>query len=391
MQQTAPLPDSKPRFVVGTMTGTSIDGDIDVALVSVHGRGLAMQAPLVLGRSFPLGPIADDLRRVAAQAPMNAAELARVAHAFGESHALAIAALCREAGVQPDLAVLHGQTVFHAPPLSWQLIDPWPVAVLLGCAVRYDLRGANIASGGQGAPITPLADFILFADAAKPKTILNLGGFANATLLPPREAGPERIRGLDLCACNHVLDRVAHTRLGRAFDEDGRAAAKGTPDLDIAREIAERLGADAAAQALRPRSLGTGDEAASLVERTADLEPSAACATVVEGLALALAARLIGAGHGIGGTIVVAGGSARHRLLRERLAEHASSKVETSDEHTGLPVAMREAAGMAVLGAMAEDGIPFSLPQVTGAASRALDSARIGRILSPESRGNGSL
>jgi 1,6-anhydro-N-acetylmuramate kinase len=391
MLPAAPSPDSKPRFVVGTMTGTSIDGDIDVALVSVHGHGLAMQAPLVLCRSFPLGTIASDLRRIAAQEAMHAREFARIALAFGEAHASSIAAVCEQAGVKPDLAVLHGQTVFHAPPLSWQLLDPWPVAARLGCAVRYDLRGANIASGGQGAPITPLADFILFADAAKPKTILNLGGFANATLLPARAAGAEGIRGLDLCTCNHVLDRVAHTRLGRAFDEDGRAAAKGTPDLDIAREIAARLRSDPSAQAGRPRSLGTGDEAASLVGLTVDLGPFDACATVVEGLALALAARLHAVGHQIGGTVVVAGGSARHRILRERLAEHASSRVETSDEHTGIPVVMREAAGMAVLGALAEDGLRFTLPQVTGATSRVLDSARISPALSPDSSGNGPL
>ena len=175
--------------MVGTMTGTSIDGDLDAAVVSIHGHGLEMRAPLVLGRSFPLGTVADDLRRIAAQGAMNAREFASIAHAFGECHAHAVESLCDEAGVKPDLAVLHGQTVFHAPPLSWQLIDPWPVAARLGCAVRYDLRGANIASGGQGAPITPLADFILFADEAMPKTILNLGGFANATLLPPRARG----------------------------------------------------------------------------------------------------------------------------------------------------------------------------------------------------------
>jgi len=279
-----------------------------VALVSVHGHGLAMQAPLVLCRSFPLGTIASDLRRIAAQEAMHAREFARIALAFGEAHANSIAAVCEQAGVKPDLAVLHGQTVFHAPPLSWQLLDPWPVAARLGCAVRYDLRGANIASGGQGAPITPLADFILFADAAKPKTILNLGGFANATLLPARAAGPEGIRGLDLCTCNHVL-----------------------------------------------------------------------------------AARLLAVGHQIGGTVVVAGGSARHRVLRERLAEHASSRVESSDEHTGIPVVMREAAGMAVLGALAEDGLRFTLPQVTGATSRVLDSARISPALSPDSSGNGPL
>jgi len=377
MTRSEPEVDRKPRFVVGTMTGTSIDGALDAAIVSVHGHGLDMRAPLVLGRSYDLGPLAGELRRIAAQEPMPAREFARIAREFGERHAEALASICAEAEVTPDLAVLHGQTVFHAPPLSWQFIDPWPVAARLGCAVRYDLRGANIAAGGQGAPITPIADFVLFADLATPKTVLNLGGFANATLLPPRSEGVDAIRGLDLCACNHVLDRVARTRLGREFDEDGRAAARGTPDADVAREIAARLGADAAAQAGHPRSLGTGDEAATLVALTEGLAPFDACATVVEGLALALASLLTASGHAAGRSIVVAGGSARHRMLRERLAEHASSEVETSDEHAGIPVEMREAAAMAVLGALTEDGLRYTLPSVTGARSRSLDSARI--------------
>ena len=390
MSRAQPDTVQTPRFVVGTMTGTSIDGDLDAALVSVHGHGLAMRAPLVLGRSFPLGDIAADLRRIAAQEPMNAREFTRIAHAFGECHADAVERLCSDAGVEPDLVVLHGQTVFHAPPLSWQLVDPWPVAARLACAVRFDLRGANIASGGEGAPITPLADFVLFAADTQPKTILNLGGFANATLLPPRAHGPDGIRGFDVCACNHLLDRVARTRLGRPFDEDGRAAARGTADLAIAAEIA-RLVAPPAASGAQARSLGTGDEAAGAVERTADLSPQDACATIVEGLASAIASRLLTNGHETGAPIVVAGGSARHRALRERLAHHALSPVETSEEHAGIPVAMREAAAMAALGALADDGVAFTLPAVTGAPSRTLDSARISVVSRTKAAESGRL
>lgn len=368
--------DPAPRFVVGTMTGTSIDGDLDAAIVSVHGHGLEMRAPLVASRSFPLGDIAADLRRVAAQEPMRAAEFARIAHAFGERHAEALAHLCDEAKVRPDLAVLHGQTVFHAPPLSWQLIDPWPVAVRLGCDVRYDLRGANIASGGQGAPITPLADFVLFADGAVPKTVLNLGGFANATLLPPRTASPDAIRGFDLCPCNHLLDRVARTRLGRPFDEDGRAASHGTADPAISARIAAALGGGALPQLdAGHRSLGTGDEGVRSVDLTSDLAPEDACATVADALATVIAVRLRAGGHEPGRMIVIAGGSARHRMLRETLALRAASPVETSEEHVGIPVAMREAAAMAVLGALADDGVRYALAPVTGAASVSLDSA----------------
>jgi 1,6-anhydro-N-acetylmuramate kinase len=366
------------RHVVGTMTGTSIDGDLDAALVSITGRGLDMRARLVRGRSTPLGALADDLRRAASGTPLAAAEFARIAREFGDAHANAIDALCTEVGIRPDLSVLHGQTIFHAPPLSWQLIDPWPVVTRVGCRVRYDLRNANLASGGQGAPITPLADFVLFADDIRPKSILNLGGFANATMLPPRRDGVGAIAGLDLCPCNHLLDRVARTRLARPFDDHGRAARSGTPNASLVDRIASALLASTRGAPRAPqRSLGTGDEALESVDATANLSPADACATVVEALASALAQRLREVGHGAGVPIIVAGGSARHAVLRERLAIRTESPVETSETHASIPVESREAAGMAVLGALADDGVRYTLPQVVGALSHALDSALV--------------
>jgi len=362
------------------MTGTSIDGDLDAAIIAVHGHGLDMHAPLVHGQSFSLGALTDDLRRAASGAAMTAREFTRLSHAFGLLHAEAIELLCEAASVRPDLVVLHGQTVVHAPPLSWQLVNPWPVAVRLGCPVRYDLRASNLGSGGQGAPITPLADFILYGEDARAKTILNLGGFANATLLPARGEGPDAIRGLDLCPCNHLLDRVARTRLGRAFDEDGRAARQGRPDEPIAAAIAEMAMEPLRALAAHGhRSLGSGDEAAQAIERTDDLSPEDACATVVEAVARMLADGLAAAGHASSAPIVVAGGSARHRILCDRLAQLSGSPVETSDVHAGIPCHLREASAIAVLGALAEDGVRFSLRQVTGVESAVPESAVIGR------------
>ena len=214
--QQASNASAKARFVVGTMTGTSIDGELDAALVAIHGTGLNMRGDIVASRSWPLGAIAEDLRRVASQTPMTAKEFTRINHAFGELHADALEAVCSDAGVQPDLAVLHGQTVFHAPPLSWQLIDPWPTATRLRCRVRYDLRSANIASGGQGAPITPLADFMLFASPDGPCIVVNLGGFVNATKGSARASRARfnhrqhRTRGLARLAL--VMKRFASSR-----------------------------------------------------------------------------------------------------------------------------------------------------------------------------------
>ncbi|MFZ9914189.1 MAG: anhydro-N-acetylmuramic acid kinase [Phycisphaerales bacterium] len=364
-------PPSPRRLVAGTMTGTSIDGDLDAALVVIEGRGISMRAAVVATRSWPLGALADDLRRVAAQEPMSAGALAQIARRFGESHADALAALCSDAGVEPDLVVLHGQTVFHAPPTTWQLLDPWPVAARLRCRVRYDLRGANVASGGQGAPITPLADFVLLGDDAAASVVINLGGFANATYVPVRGDGVEAIRGFDACACNHLLDRVARDRLGRGFDADGAAASAGHADHAMVESSAAALAAPRDAHRSR-RSLGTGDEAARLVERTASLSPSDACRTVTDAVARAIV-RVIQSEIGVraarSARWILAGGSARNAALREAIARESSTEVRTTMESHGVPVHMREAAEIAVLGALADDGVRYSLAAVTGAAS----------------------
>jgi len=374
MPTRAAHPEEHPRFIAGTMTGTSIDGDLDAALVEVRGRGLGMRARFIAGLSHPLGEVADGLRRIAAQEPMPAGEFARIARAFGDAHARALAKLCGGAGVQPDLAVLHGQTVYHAPPMTWQFLDPWPVAVALGCRVRYDLRGANVASGGQGAPITPLADFIVFGDDRSSKVVMNLGGFINVTFVPERGRGIDAIRGFDLCACNHLLDRVARTRLGAAFDRDGAAATRGRCDESLAARISHAIAPEPAHGTPR-RSLGTGDEAARLVDLTSALSAEDACRTIVEAIADASARTIAREVPAECDTMLLAGGSARNHALQSALARRSGMSARTTDQSHAIPVHMREPAEIAILGALADDGVRYSLPQVTGAASQVPESA----------------
>jgi anhydro-N-acetylmuramic acid kinase len=182
------------RRVVGCMTGTSLDG-IDLALVEVTGTGLGMSARFARGLSAPLGPAADSLRALAAQEPMTAGQVARLSLQFAAAHAQALTDLL--GGERSDLVCIHGQTVFHAPPASWQLLNPFPIARAASAPVVYDLRQADLAAGGQGAPITPIADFVLFRHAQESRAVVNLGGFCNVTLLPRRTrrgAGPRCVR-----------------------------------------------------------------------------------------------------------------------------------------------------------------------------------------------------
>ncbi len=370
------------RIVIGTMTGTSLDGDIDIAAIRVDGHGYAIRARFLAGHSHPLGRLVEDLRRAAQQEPMTAREFARVAQAFGEAHASAITTLCARLRLTPDLVTLHGQTVYHAPPLSWQLMNPWPVACAMRCRVRFDLRAANLASGGEGAPITPLADHFLFHTRSAPTAVLNLGGFANATLLAPDTNADARlelphISGFDVCPCNHLLNRVAQDRLGKAFDADGGAARTGKSDAAALGAVLEAMRASTRASAAARRSLGTGDEAASIVRHTAHLAPNDACRTVSDAVAQSIVSALREAGVRDEHALLLAGGSTRHQPLVQAIASARSGQtVDTMASH-GVPIDMREAAGIAVLGALADDGVSYCLDAVVGAKSRALDSACI--------------
>jgi anhydro-N-acetylmuramic acid kinase len=342
------------RLVVGCMTGTSLDG-LDAALVRVRGRGLNMTAELLKAEGRGLGDLGVRLRSLSEGAPISAGEVSEIARRFGELHAEAVVDLLRGAGVpQADLVCAHGQTVFHRPPDSWQLFNPWPVVERLRAPVVFDLRGADLARGGQGAPITPIADWVLLRSPDERRAVVNLGGFSNATLLEPASAAPGAIgvpTGFDICPCNHVLDGVARAVLRVPFDEDGAAALSGRvldePLVDLEGVLASVSRAG--------RSLGSGDEALEWVSRWrsrcagADL-----AATACEAIGHAVADRCRDADR-----ILVAGGGARNRALVRAIAASALGPVEPTDAH-GVPGAWREAMEFAVLGALCQDRVPIT-------------------------------
>jgi anhydro-N-acetylmuramic acid kinase len=339
----------RTRIVIGCMTGTSLDG-LDAASVRIEGEGLSMRAALLDVVSHPLE--IDGLAALARGAATDAGTVARMAMHLGEAHADAIGPLIAAHGA-PAFVVAHGQTVFHASPRSWQLINPWPIARRHGCPVLTDLRGADLSAAGEGAPITPLADWVMFRDAAASRAIVNLGGFCNVTLL---EAGstPEGVRGFDVCACNQLLDAVARQMLGVPYDEGGAAAASGIVDEAAVQSLLPRLRHDAG------RSLGTGDEAlAWLAEQTltgADLAATA-CAAI---------GRRIGEVVGEAREVLLAGGGARNASL-VRAIEAARSGPVGSIERLGVGPEARESMAMAVLGALIADGVCPTLAGVTGA------------------------
>ncbi len=340
------------RKIVGCMTGTSLDA-IDVAVLRVDGHGMDLRVQIEAQATLPLGNLGPRLRALAEQHPMTAGDIAKLGHDFSQLHIAAIQEACGRQ--KPDLIAIHGQTVFHQPPLSWQFLTPAPIAWTIGSNVVYDLRSADLAAGGQGAPITPLADWVLFRHTGERRSVINLGGFCNITRLPAHDQ-VRHIDGADVCSCNQLLDRMARALLDVPFDRDGQVAMAGTVNPGAMADLVRLLGNQADAG----RSLGTGDELGEWAGRHALEDVSDALRTACAAIAEVIIAKSVPADR-----LVLAGGGVRNRALVDELKTRAGVPVSTTDD-LGIPATLREAAAMAILGALCEDVIPITVPRVTG-------------------------
>ncbi|HUR27603.1 MAG TPA: anhydro-N-acetylmuramic acid kinase [Planctomycetota bacterium] len=382
MQRIAERLLERNALVAGVLSGTSGDG-IDVALTSFpEATAQSVGAPKL--RAFATLPfpesVRERVRRVLDGEPQGLRESALLSRDLGRAFGAAASAVAKEHGLALDLVASHGQTVWHhdgveaSGPATSQLGDGDFVAEESGCAVVSDFRQRDIAAGGEGAPISALADDAIFAAVPRPCAILNLGGLANLTILCADGA----TLSFDTGPANSLLDGLARRLLGRPYDEDGAAAAKGTSNE---RWIAELL-AHPFLQRPPPKSTGrdTFGEAyvSEVIERARalgvlrdhegahDLLASAAdfvARSVVDGL------------DRFGGKVqwlVLCGGGAHHARLVDSLAVRARAPVASSLDF-GVDPDAREALVFAVLGARCVLGHPVTSPSATG--------ARAGRIL----------
>ncbi len=227
---------AKTMTIAGIMSGTSADG-IDVALVRIAPRKQRPSLTLLAHESFAF-PAA--LRRAVLQA-MNAkatstAELARLHWRLGLAYAEAVSATIERHTVKIDLIGCHGQTLYHQPraevyagrrfACTWQLGEAAAIAAAAGVPVVSNFRPADMLAGGHGAPLIPLLDYALFADAKRGRVLQNIGGIGNLTAIPAGE-NVDKVIAFDTGPGNMVIDALAQTLLGKRFDPNGTFAARG--------------------------------------------------------------------------------------------------------------------------------------------------------------------
>src|ERR1700756_5707224 len=231
----------KWSLVLGLMSGTSADA-IDVALAQISGAPPRLTAKLLNHTSVTFPPqIRKEILRVAEQQPISAGNLSQLNFRLGETFAEAALTACRRFRVSPKTIALigsHGQTIFHqGDPVPYlddrtastlQIGEPAIIAARTGITTIADFRPADIAQRGQGAPLVPYADYVLYRDPKLGRVSLNLGGIANITVIPAN-AKPSQVFAFDTGPANMLIDAlVAHFTHGRQrYDKDAHMAQQG--------------------------------------------------------------------------------------------------------------------------------------------------------------------
>lgn len=373
-------------IVIGLISGTSVDG-IDAALVEITGKDFALQLQLLGGETYPYpAALREEILAVCAGKSLSIEKLAELDDAIAHQFAIA-AQKIQKLNLKAELIGSHGQTVFHRPPrkakgtenistlgYSLQLGRGEIIAELTQLPTVSNFRVADIAAGGQGAPLVSKVDACLLGDPLKYRTIQNIGGIGNLTYLPARQElnWEEKICGWDTGPGNALLD-LAVERLSngsQTFDRDGAWAASGTPCQTL---VEQWLKQDFFRQP-PPKSTGRELFGVAYLERcwedARELELCSAdfLATLTELTAASIADSYRSFLPKMPDEVLVCGGGSRNLYLKTRLARHLeTSRILTTDE-VAINGDFKEAIAFAVL-AYWRFSCSFcgNLPQVTGA------------------------
>ncbi len=357
--------------VLGLMSGTSLDG-MDLVLARFFEANDGAPGFELLDYEEKPWPEVFRARLVAAaeDRPLPASEFAALHHDLARLFAEFVRERWTD-GIPADLAAFPGQTLHHAPQFGYglQLGNPAVFATLTGLPTVGDFRSPDLALGGQGAPLVPMADALLRRHPDESRGLVNIGGIANLTLLPPGR-GEEGVRAWDTGPGNLLLDRAARLALDAPFDEGGHSAARGrVHETLLASWLEHPYFAESPPKSTGRETFGgafLGDE--DLRHLAEEMGAESLLATLAE-LTVEPLARALEAG-GVE-AVYLSGGGARNLHLKRRLSERLPVLRVEDIEVLGCPAGAKEALDFAFLAYLSRLGRPVSLCGVTGAQRNA--------------------
>ena len=360
-------------IVIGLMSGTSVDG-IDAAIVEINGTEEDLEVKLLKGETFSYPQkLRTEIRAVCEGKALSMAQLAELDDAIAIEFATAAQKI--QSQHQAELIGSHGQTVYHRPPAdrlgySLQLGRGELIAQKTGIKTVADFRSADIAVGGEGAPLVPKIDVCLLSHPTKSRAIQNLGGIGNVAYLPPKTSNQSQF-GWDTGPGNALIDlAVARLTNGtKTYDHNGQWAAQGSPNRQLVNQWLEQ---DFFQQS-PPKSTGRELFSQNYLEQRwqemerAQLSDRDCLATITELTVASIVHSYQQFLPQIPDEVLLCGGGSKNSYLRQRLqAELTSAQISTTDE-VGIDSNFKEAIAFAVLAYWRVKSIPGNLPQVTGA------------------------
>jgi len=374
------MPD-QPRLIAGAMSGTSADG-VDVAIVQITGSGMEMSARLIRhhARAYP-AELKARLFALRGAGAVTLAELARLARDISLEYAHAVNVALQAAHLTPgDVTAVaaHGQTLYHDPPDTIQWLDPALLAARTGCAVVSDFRRADCAAGGQGAPLVPFADYVLFRHATRNRVLLNIGGIANLTFIPAG-ASMEQLIAFDIGPGNCISDSICRDRgpFGMSWDIDGAGASRG----QVIQAVVKRALTDPYFLKPPPKSTD-GPAMIELFHRAAadtpaeinDLLATAAFITATSIAQAILARSLPAAGAPL--EVIATGGGIHNKAIMGWLRSELGARADLqAPDSLPFPPQAKEALAFALLAAATLDNLPSNIPSCTGATRQVIQGS----------------
>ena len=376
-----PLLHQPRRVLVGLMSGTSVDG-IDAAVVSVTGQGEAVAAELLAFFNTPFDPA---LRRRIFEAfqpeKTTVMQLGALNMELGEAYAAAALHAVHGAGLRPedvDAIGSHGQTIWHEPAgnpaFTVQLGDGNVIAQRTGIPCVSDFRVADLAAGGQGAPLVPFTEFLLYRSETESVLLQNIGGIGNVTVLPAGCKAKD-VSAFDTGPGNMVIDGLMSRLTGGrcAMDEGGAFAARGRVCGPLLEELLRHPYFSAPPPKTTGREMFGAPYVDALLARGRELnltnEDLVATATALTAASIARAVRDFVLPHTKPARLVVGGGGSYNPTLVGFLRQELSPmgiRVQTQEE-LGHSSDAKEAVAFALLADCTLRGVPGALPSVTGA------------------------
>ncbi|WP_371376079.1 anhydro-N-acetylmuramic acid kinase [Sporomusa aerivorans] len=386
MERLLRLRNKKQRLVAGLMSGTSLDG-IDAALVRIEGSGPSCRVKQVAFKTVAYEQgLRQAILKVCRQDSASVADICALNFTLGERFAAAVAEVCQEAGVdlgELDLIGSHGQTIWHIPGSSTlQIGEPAVIAERTGVITVADFRVRDVAAGGQGAPLVPYTEYVLYRDNRKTRLLQNIGGIANVTVLPAG-CGPETVTAFDTGPGNMLIDyTVSRITGGRfAFDDAGRMAGCGRVNAGM---LAELLAHPYLAQQ-PPKSTGrelfgepfAGGLVGKHLARGMSGEDIVATLTAFTAESIAGSYRLFILPYYTVDEVIVSGGGSHNQVLLAMLRRQLPDIPVRTQEEAGFSSDAKEAVAFAILANETVSGRTNNLPAVTGAVKPVI----MGKIL----------